>query len=148
VVRILHDPAGSGSTHPGVQVLQVGECSANSALSRTHCPLQSPPVLRGAVAEPGSDALSHALHRTSIEGLKDPLGDTELPQLSVVGKALLHLPHQSVNVCCQQHSHIPPLLTVKMREGALLPGRQHRLWICLASRRTAAGPWREVRRRS
>jgi len=29
VMRILHDPAGSGSTPPGVQVLQSGECSAN-----------------------------------------------------------------------------------------------------------------------
>ena len=30
VVRILHNPAGSGLTPPGVQVLQVGECSALS----------------------------------------------------------------------------------------------------------------------
>jgi len=33
-VRILHDPAGSGSAPPGVQVLQGGECSSNSAFSR------------------------------------------------------------------------------------------------------------------
>jgi len=64
----VHSP---GSTPPGVQVLQSGESSANSTLSRTHHPLQSPPVLRRAVAEPDSDApCEHALHRTSIEGLK------------------------------------------------------------------------------
>jgi len=33
VVRMLYDPAGSGSTPPGVQLLQGGECSGNSALS-------------------------------------------------------------------------------------------------------------------
>jgi len=77
VVRILHDPAGSGSTPPAVQVLQGGECSANSVLSRMHDPLQSPPVLRGAVTEPGSDASRQdALHRASVEGLKDPPGDS------------------------------------------------------------------------
>ena len=58
VVRILHDPAGSGSAPPGVQVLQGGECSANSTFSRTHYSLQSLPVLSGAVAKPGSDAPS------------------------------------------------------------------------------------------
>jgi len=50
------DPAGSGSTPPEVQLLQGGEHSVNSAFRRTHHPLQSPPVLRGAVAEPASDA--------------------------------------------------------------------------------------------
>jgi len=40
------------------RVLQGGERSANSALSQTHHPLQRPPVLREAVAEPGSDAYS------------------------------------------------------------------------------------------
>jgi len=65
MVSILYDPAGSGSIPPGVQVLQGGEGSANCALSRTHHPLQSPPVLRGAVAEPGSDA-AHPLHSSPI----------------------------------------------------------------------------------
>jgi len=60
---MLHDPAGSGSTSPGVQVLQGGECGANSALSRTNYPLQS---------------------LTSVEGLKDPPGDSEFPQLPEV----------------------------------------------------------------
>jgi len=46
VVRILLEPAGSGSTPPGVQALQVLEFSANNAFSQTHYPLQSPPVLR------------------------------------------------------------------------------------------------------
>jgi len=101
-VRILHDPVGSGWTPPGVHVLQAGEYSANSALSRTHYPLQSPPFLRGAVAEPGSDAsCQDALHRTSVEGLKDPLRDSELLQLPEEVEALFHLPHQSVNVCSQ-----------------------------------------------
>jgi len=36
VARILHDPAGSGSTPPGVQVLQGGECSANRQTSPGH----------------------------------------------------------------------------------------------------------------
>jgi len=68
--------------------------------ARTHHPLQSPPVLRGAVAEPGSDAsCQDALHRTSVEGLKDPPGDSELPLLPEVVEALLRLAHQSVNVC-------------------------------------------------
>jgi len=94
-VRIPHDPAGSGSTPPGIQVLQGGECPANSALSRTHHPLQSPPVLRGVVAELGSYApCQDALHRTSVESLKDPPGDSELPQLPEVVEALLRLPYQ------------------------------------------------------
>jgi len=49
-----------------------------------HYPLQSPRVLRGAVAEPGSDAL----HLTSVEGLKDPPEDSEPPQLPEVVEAL------------------------------------------------------------
>jgi len=57
-----------------------------------HYPLQSPPVLRGAVGN------QDALHRTSIEGLKDPPGDSEFPQLPEVVEALLRLPHQSVKV--------------------------------------------------
>jgi len=64
-----------------------------------HHPLQSPPVLIGAVAKPGSDAsCQDALHRTRLEGLKDPPVDSELPQLPEVVEVLLHLPHQSVNV--------------------------------------------------
>jgi len=112
VVRILHDP--SGSTPPGVQVLQGGECSSNSVLGRMHHPLQSLPFLRGAVAEPGSDTpCQDALHRTSVEGLKDPPGDTELPQLHEVVEALLRLPHQNVDVCspsqilCDVDSQVP-----------------------------------------
>jgi len=114
VLRFLHDPAGSGSTPPGVQVLQGAEYSANSALSRKHHPLQSPPILRGAVAEQGSNApCQDALHRTSVEGLKDPLGDSELPQLPEVVEAPLRLPHQSVNVgspsqiLCDVDSQVP-----------------------------------------
>jgi len=41
-----------------------------------------------------------AFHRTSVEGLKDPPGDSELPQLPEVVEALLRLPQQSINVCC------------------------------------------------
>jgi len=101
-MRILNDPADSGSTPPGVQVMQGGSAEY---------PLQSPPVLRGAVAEPGSDAsCQDALHHTSVEGLKDPPGDSELPQLPEV---LLRLPHQSDNVCspsqilCDVDSQVP-----------------------------------------
>jgi len=75
-----------------------GESSANCVFSRTHYPLQSPLVLRGAAAEPGSDAsCQDDLHHTSVEGLKDPPG--EFPQLPEVVEALLRLPHQSVNIC-------------------------------------------------
>jgi len=82
--------------YTGVQVLQGGECSANIALSRRHYPVQSPSVLRGAVAEPGSDAsCEDALHRASVEGLKDPPGDLQLPQLPEVVEALLPLPHRN-----------------------------------------------------
>jgi len=94
---------------PGVQVLQGGECSANSAFSQTHYPLQSPPVLRGAVAQPGSDAsCQDALHHTSVEGLKEtPLS----PQLPEVIEALLCLPHQSVcipgQILCDVDSQVP-----------------------------------------
>jgi len=101
-VRCLggEDPSGSGSTPPGVQVLQGGvqcqKCIQPNALSS----LQSPPVLRRAVAEQGCQ---DALHRTSVEGLKDPPGGSEFPQLPEVVEALLRLSHQSVNVCspCQ-----------------------------------------------
>jgi len=63
-------------------------CRVGSVVpSRTHHPLQSPPVLRGAVPEPGSDAsCQDALH-------------SEIPQLPEVIEALRCLPHQSVSVC-------------------------------------------------
>jgi len=55
-----------------------------------HHPLQSPPVLRGAITEPGSDASClDTLPRTSVEVLKDSPGDSELPQLPEVIEALL-----------------------------------------------------------
>jgi len=91
VVRILHDPAGSSLTPHRLQVLQGGERGANNAFSQMHHHLQSPPFLRGAVAVPGSDASCDALHRTSVEGLEDPPGDSEFPQLPEVVKALLRL---------------------------------------------------------
>jgi len=57
-------------------LLEYRSCRVGSVVP-THYPLQSPPVLRGAVAEPGSDAsCQDSLHRTSIEGLKEPPGDS------------------------------------------------------------------------
>jgi len=35
------------------------------------------------------------LPTSGVDGLKDPLGDSEIPQV----EALLRLPHQSVDVC-------------------------------------------------
>jgi len=62
-------------------------CRVGSVVPIVHDPLQSPPVLRGAVAETGSDAsCQDAVHRTSVEGLKDPPGDSELLQLPEVGE--------------------------------------------------------------
>ena len=99
VVRILHNLTGSGSAPPGVQVLQGGECGSSSAFGRTHYSLQSPPILRGAVAKPGSYvSRQDALYSSRVERLKDPQGDSESLQLSEVVKALPCLSHQSVCV--------------------------------------------------
>ena len=80
VVDVLDDLFGLPVTSGTVGVLEGRQCAPGDALGRLHHPLESPAVVGGAVAVPGSDtARQDALNCAAVKVCEGLGGQAEFP---------------------------------------------------------------------